>query len=69
VKELVRPESIIVTTLSSPSLWYGALRHSGDQLVSVFHKYSLGCDTIALSRLYARLCHAFSSPVFIIFYS
>ena len=24
-----------------------------------FHKYSLGGDTTALSRLYARLCHAF----------
>jgi len=41
------------------SLWGGAVRHTGDQYVSVFHKYSLEGDTTALSGLYARLCHAF----------
>ena len=38
----------------------GAVRHSGDHWsVSVFYKYSLGGDSTAPSRLYARLCHAF----------
>jgi len=47
-------------------LWGGAVRHSGDQYVSVFHKYSLGGDITALSGLYARLCHAFLVYVFFI---
>jgi len=41
------------------SLWGDAVRASDDQYVSVFHQYSLGDDTTAPSRLYARLCHAF----------
>jgi len=40
-------------------LWGGAVRHSGDQQVSIFHKYSLGGDITVQSGLYARLCHAF----------
>ena len=39
----------------------GAVRHSGEQYVSVFHKYSLGGNTTVPSGLYARLCHTFSS--------
>ena len=39
-------------------------RHSGDQKVSVFHKYSLGGDTTAPSGLYARLCHGFLVKIY-----
>jgi len=63
-KEVVRPESIIVTTLSSPMFAMGlgckALRWS----VSFFHKYSLGGDTTAQSGLFARLCDAFLWLIF-----
>ena len=34
--------------------------------MSVFHKYLLGGDTTALSGLYARLCHAFSSLFYVL---
>jgi len=59
VKEVVWPESIIVTTY----VRYG-MGQSGTQVISkyvFFHKYLLGSDTTAPSGLYARLCHAFSS--------
>ena len=44
----------------------GAVRHCSDQSFDVFHKYSLGGDTMTPSRLYARLCHALL--VYIILY-
>jgi len=47
VKEVVRPELIIVAMLSSPMFAMG------------WGCYWLGGDTTVPSGLYARLCHAF----------
>jgi len=45
------------------SLEYGVVRHWSDQKLGVFHKYSLGSDTVTPIGLYTRLCHAFLVPV------